>query len=150
MYGMLTLMLSVLPAHAEDRLVWTPATMTLDGEEVEGSRMRRNKALHEVLLSCPASAPLERGRVVRMNVGQGLGIGGLLGIAAVTAANPYALGPVLALAGVSFVGDGVMLASISSRKAIAAFNEGCPEPEPEPEPLPMGDDLPEGLDDEAL
>ncbi len=137
----------------------TPGHLAIDGRPVEGNPAARYKVLHAALLSCPASADIERARTSRSSAGTGLIIAGEVLSIAGLAVNAR-LGVDIAFNGVTLAGVVLGCSAISQKRAIAAYNESCateqdetlpaaaPEVPPAPDALPAPNDfaLPDDLD----
>lgn len=121
------------PARAEDRLVWDHGRLVLNGAEVKGSRSEKLKNLHEILMSCPASADIEQGRRRRLSAGEAVSAVSLAALVVARVRNPYAVGVAWGLGAVFLVGDGLMLSATRHQRAIAAYNEDCFETDSAPE-----------------
>ena len=113
-------------AYRGERVVYTGGELSIDGVAFEGNRRERFLHMQDLLRQCPATEGMARRRQTTQNVGQGVGLGGLVGTLVVGAVNPLALGAVIGFAAVSITGNGVAIGSIASiPKLVRTYEEEC-------------------------
>lgn len=117
----LSLLLLSAPTEAGE-INWTLRSMEIDGIPVGGNARERREVLDGLLESCEATHTSER-KTLRI-VGQTMSYVGVFGLIALNLTGA-GLQPVLGMATVSLVGDGLWIGGLALRPDIRRYNEHC-------------------------